>query len=497
MIDAILGLDVGTTSTKAVLFDVNGAELARSISRPYRNEMPHPGWVEQDPQKLWHAVLDTIRHTIAQAAEDVSVRALGMAAQSGSLLPAAASGEPVYPLITWMDGRTEELVRHWQSRGLQKQVKAVSGWSLYPGLPLPSIAWLRRHDPQTFAAAKHYFSVNDFLAHRLTGRRANNPSNGGGMQLVDIHSGAWSDWLCSLAGISVAQLSPMLPAGSVIGELLPDICRATGIAQGALLVNGGHDQVCTALALGVNEPGKLLLACGTAWVITGITDPMNLEHVPSTLDLNFHALEDRYTISQSLGGLGASLEWWLNQAYFCFDCRSTRADMLASMEIELAQMQPGTSLFFLPLTGGHDNPATTRSGGFVGLQLSHSRADMARAVMESAAFELRWALESIRQAGLPVELLWMVGGAANSASWPSILADVTMVPINLPQYDNWPALGAAVLAGTGIGAFAGVEEALANFQMPVKEVLPDGRRGAIYDEAYSHYKEARKRNGGR
>ncbi len=491
MIESLLGLDVGTTTAKAVLFDLAGVELARAVSAPFRNQSPLPGWVEQDPEEVWQGVLTVIRDIVIQAETDVTVRAISMAAQSGSLLPAGAGGEPVYPIITWMDGRSEKLVRQWRDEGVSERLKLISGWSLYPGLCLPSIAWLRQNDPQTFAAARHYFSVNDFITYRLTGQYASNPSNGGGMQLVEIHTGQWSDSLCALAGITPDQLSPIQPAGAIIGEISPDVLHATGLSTSAVLVNGGHDQGCTALGLGVNAPGKLLLACGTAWVITGVMDSPDMDTVPATLDWNFHPLNGRWTVSQSLGGLGASLEWWVNQAWRTIDGKAPRMEMYAALDAELAGTEPDGRLFFLPLTGGHDDPATTQTGGFAGLQMCHTRADMARAVLESAAFELRWALESIQQAGLPVERLWMTGGAAQSPHWPSILADVTGVPLSLPQYDNWPALGSAVLAGTGIGLFESIEDGLIRFQKPARDIMPASARHENYSGIYHAYKSAR------
>ena len=198
-------------------------------------------------------------------------------------------------------------------------------------------------------------------------------------------------------------------------------------------------------------------------------------------------MDNRYTISQSLGGLGASLEWWLNQAWGGACGQAPRRAIFATLDAELAGTEPDGRLFFIPLTGGHDNPATTQRGGFVGLQLSHSRADMARAIMESAAFELRWALQPIRQAGLPIERLWMVGGAAQSPHWPQILADVGGIPIRIPEYDNWAALGTAVLAGVGIGAFESIEDGLARFQKPARDVLPDAGMRGRYDEMFEKY----------
>jgi xylulokinase len=480
----LLGIDIGTTSTKAVLFAENGKELARATSKSYQNLSPKPGWMEQDPEEIWQAVLSVLNRVMAQV-ENVQVAAVCMAAQSGSLLPANAQGDPVYNLITWMDGRTEALVASWKASGLQERVKSVSGWSLYPGLPLPTIAWLRENDPEVFAAAQHFFSVNDFIAHRLTGEKVSNPSNGGGMQLVDIRTADWHPDLCALAGISPAQLSRIQPAGSVIGEIRPKICAQTGLTPGAVLVNGGHDQVITALGLGITDPGKLLLACGTAWVFTGVTEACNRERVPASLDLNHHVPPHRWTVSQSLGGLGASLEWWREQAW-----KGTRRERFAAMDQELAETRPNEQLFFIPLTGGHDDPATTRPGGFVGLQLVHNRADMARAIMESAGFELRRALEALRAAQIPIERLWMVGGAAGSSHWPAILVNITGIPILLPAYENWPALGAALLAGIGVGIFDGISDALAYFGKPARDILPDAGMMAFYDGNYAAYQVA-------
>jgi xylulokinase len=489
MIEALLGVDVGTTSTKAVLFDLEGQELARAISSPYHNLTPQPGWVEQDPDEIWQAVLGTLRDVMAQADAVVRVKAMCMAVQSGSLLPADQQGEAVYPLITWMDGRTEPLVAEWRQSGLQEKIKAINGWSLYPGLCLPTIAWLRQHNPAVFNQASHYFSLNDYITHRLTGKFVSNPSNAGGMQLVDLQTGEWSEALCSLVGIRPEMLSELKPSAAMIGEVSSDVCQSTGLNPGVVLVNGGHDQVCTALGLGINHPGKVLLACGTAWVFTGILTSPAMDHLPQALDLNFHAYPDRWTLSQSLGGLGASLEWWIEQAWQGVDQTVTRADKYSALNDALMQTEANRGLFFLPLTGGHDDPATTRQGGFVGLQFNHSRTAMARAIMESAGYELRWALEAVRMADQPIDQLWMVGGAAQSSVWPVILAHVTGLPIRIPGYDNWPALGAAILAGVGQGVYQDIDAALKFFTKPARLIEPDPSKSKIYQEGFCHYQE--------
>ena len=498
----LLGLDVGTTSTKAVLFDLSGAELAVA-EQAYRLRTPQPGWVEQDPEELWQALLHVLRAVAVGAPPPVRPLALALAAQSGSLLPARRDGTPLSPIITWLEGRTETLVQRWRAEGIEARVRTISGWHLYPGLCLPAIAWLRQHQPDLFAAAERYLSVNDFLVHRLTGRFCSNPSNAGGMQFLDVSAVQWSAELCALAGIEPGHLSPVLPSGAVVGPITPEVSRLTGLPAGTVVVNGGHDQGCTALGLGVTEPGKVLLGCGTAWVVTGVTDTPDIAALPPALDLNVHPALERWTISQSLGGLGASLEWLLQRCWPALSPGSSeaRAAAFAALDAELAQTTPGgKGLFFLPLTGGHSAPAGDQCGALWGLRLDHTRADMARAVMEGAACELRWALEPIRQAARdgvtpPIEHVWMIGGATSSPLWPSIVADVTGLPLSLPQAcpeqsrrgRHWPAAGAAILAGVGMGAFETTAAGQARFQQPARPVVPDRARTPIYDEYFAAY----------
>jgi len=494
MMDALIGVDVGTTSTKAVLFDYQGQELARAISTPYHNHSPQPGWVEQDPEEVWQAVLSVLRQIVQTAGEQISIHAVSMAVQSGSVLPANQKGDPVYPIVTWLDGRTEKLISEWKNEGLQEQVRALSGWSLFSGLPLPTIAWFRSNNPEVFNAAERYFSVNDFIAYRLTGEFVSNPSNAGGMQLVDLQTGNWSRELCELAGIHPHMLSDLQPSGSVIGKIKPDISKLTGLSPETVLINGGHDQVCTALGLGINDPGKYLLACGTAWVFTGILNSPAIKKIPTALDLNFHAYPQRWTLSQSLGGLGASLEWWLNHAWLGLGESTSRQDKFASLNQEILQTSPNQDLYFLPMTGGHADPATTRRGGFIGLDFNHTRADMARAIMESAGYELRWALDVVRTSGQPIDHLWMVGGAAQSLLWPGILSEITGIPISIPDYDNWPALGAAILAGVGSGVYQSIDQSLAYFTKPTRHIHSDQTNFKVYQTGFTRYQDIIQRN---
>jgi xylulokinase len=418
------------------------------------------------------------------------ILALALATQGGSLIPVTADGTPTYPVITWMDSRSRTVVQQWQADGVAERIRQVSGWSPEPGLPLASIEWLRQSRPELFGATDRFLSVNDFLAFHLTGRFCTNPSMAGEMLLADVTTGQWSQELRALVGLEPDQLSPIMPSDAVVGHITPRVSQLTGLDRGTLVINGGQDHSCEALALGITTRGRALLACGTAWVINGVTESADMDAVPSNINLNFHILPQRWIVSQFLGALGGCLEWWLNQGWQHKDPGSpfSRAELFASFDTALEQTVVGCAgLLFLPLTGGRQLPRATPEGGFVGLRLDHTRADMSRAVLEGAAFELRWSLDRLVQAEMPIEQLWMVGGATRSPIWPNIVADVTGLPIYLTPYSHGPALGAGILAGVGANVFETMMVGQKQFSRSGHQIIPNDSDRPVYDEQFAAY----------
>ena len=242
MPDIVLGIDIGTTSAKVVAFDLADAEVA-SASQPYPLLVPRPGWVEQDAEQIWQALLHALREVVARAAGR-RVRALALATQAGSIIPAGEVGDPVHPMITWLDRRTDDLVAAWRRDGTAEHIRRVSGWHPAPGLPLPVIAWLRIERPDLHARARRYLGVGDFLVHRLTGQFASDLSAACEMLLVDAQTGNWSAELCALGGVDATMQAALGWAGRVIGSLTPAAAAATGLPADALVVAGGGDQPC-------------------------------------------------------------------------------------------------------------------------------------------------------------------------------------------------------------------------------------------------------------
>ncbi|MCX7669837.1 MAG: FGGY family carbohydrate kinase [Anaerolineae bacterium] len=451
----LLGLDVGTTAVKALLFDLQGRVRA-GASYAYRLLMPQSGWVEQDAEELWRGVVTALRTVTAQRAPGDEVLALAQSSQGGTTIPVDAAGAPLCHAISWMDGRAQKEQQELREAGLAEMIYRRTGWPLMAGLPLQHIRWLRRERPALFAAARHFLFVNDFIGQRLTGELCMNPSDASITQPFDIEQGRRDAELLALAGIRGDQLSPIQPSGAPIGRLTAEASALTGLPAGLPVINGAHDQYCAAVGMGVTRPGAMLLSCGTAWVLLVV--PPDLEAGRRAgLALSCHAVPGQWGAIRSLGAMGASLEWLADNVWA--DAGPDREARYAAINAAAAAAPAGANgLLFYGPAGGHAGPGVGR-GGWAGLTLSHSRGDLARSVMEGVACEARWAIAEMRAAGIPVDELTMVGGAARSPIWPQIVADFTGISVIVPAMAQAASWGAAVIAGVGIGEFASIEEA--------------------------------------
>ena len=485
--DLLLGLDVGTTATKALLFDLQGRAVA-SASYTYGLLMPQPKWVEQDAEELWRGVVETTRAVLRQIGPGDRVVALSQSSQAGTTIAVDAESRPVQNAISWMDERAEVQAQRVREKWGAGWIKQTTGWMLWGGLPLQHIAWLRENRPDLFARTRRFLFVNDFITWRLTGRFCMNPSDAGITQLMSVASSDWDERLLETAGIRREQLSPMCPSGRVVGTLTAEASRATGLPQSTLVVNGAHDQYCGAVGMGVTRPGRLLLSCGTAWVIVAVPESLEVGLRSEMMSISRHAVEGRFGALRSLGGVGASLEWFLDNIWGG-EARD-RAAQYAAVNEGVARSPAGAKgLLFLPLAGGYAAAFGVSQGGFVGLSLGHSRDDMARAVMEGIALDLRWDLDALKEAGIEIAELKMVGGAARSPIWPQIVADVSGVTVVLPTIKDAASCGAAILAGVGAGIFPDVEAGYAAFRGRETRLMPATENRALYDGLLVKYQE--------
>ena len=426
MQDAILGIDVGTSSTKAIVFDLAGKEVAVA-SQSYPFLTPQPGWVEQDPEAVWQALVEVLRDVVDQA-RGHRILALAVAAQAGSVILTDREGDPVYPMITWLDNRSQGVSRDWQADGTAATIRRLSGWNPFPGLPLPSIGWLRQNRPDIHAAASRFLGVPDFLNHRLTGRFATDLSAGSELLMVDLVTGEWSEPLCAIGGVDPSNQAELGWAGRMIGDITAGVAALTGLPAGTPVIAGGNDQPCAGLGMGMTAPGKVMLSTGTAWVLMSVVETPSIDAVPAWVNLYFHAVPQRWLGGQLVGGFGATVDWWLHHAWPAPEAGTPPSEksLYEQLDEAVRSSPPGSrDLLFLSLNGPSQVANAVPGGGFIGMDLAHTRADLCRAVLEGCAYEVRWARDELRSAGIPVDELWLAGGAPRSPGRPEQFCEGT------------------------------------------------------------------------
>lgn len=478
----LLGIDVGTTGTKAILFSENG-ERAGYAYRSYPTQTPKPGWSEQDPEDWWRAVCQTVRESCSLPEAAGHVAAISLSVQGGTLAPVDAEHRPVRPAILWNDRRcTAQREAYLQTFGGAESMYQKTGWPLGNGLNANQIRWMRDNEPERFARTDRFLSVPDYLTLKMTGIAAVDPSNAGINQLADIRRCAYDPDLLGFAGVTEEQLARIVPAGQVIGRLSDSAAAELGLTTDCVVVSGVHDQYAAALGAGAKDAGDILIGSGTAWVVAAISDEPDFTH---GLAQSIAAAPGKWGSLWSLSSGGACLEWWRKSL-----CRGSNGQAVAYDRINeetAGRRAAEDGLFFFP-PSGHSMPGETfRKASLVGLELSHDCYDVARAVMEGVVFQTVWTLESFRS-GRERDSLIFAGGASKSDVWAQMTADAANCPIRIPEVADLTCVGAAILAGTGCGIFTTVEEGYQKLRVGERVLRPDVSRAERYAAHLSEYK---------
>jgi xylulokinase len=476
--DLLLGIDVGSTNCKAILFDLVGQPVARA-SAPTPTHRPHPNWAEYDPTELWDTVAATIRQAVGQV-DPARVRGVAAASvgESGVLLDHC--GRPVCPIIAWYDSRTLPQHRWWMEHIGAGASFAITGIRPDPIFGVYKLMWLRDNAPESYAAAACWLHVADYIAFRLCGAQATDYSLATRTMLLDLRHRRWSDEQVARAGLRRDLLPELVPSGVRLGTVTGAAADQTGLRAGTPVASGGHDHVCGALAAGVNTPGMCLDSMGTAEAVFLPLDTPRLDQAFCQASRIFgaHVARDKYYTMDGLWTSGAAIEWAMSLLLRSPD--SALCDAYAQFEALAAQSPPGSlGVFFLPRL------AAGERGTFVGLTTDTGPSALARALYEGLAYEWRHYLEQIETAlDLLAETISVIGGGARSALWVQIKADVLGRPLHVLEVEEGVALGVALLAGLAVGVFRDEADALARLQYHNRIVTPDPARTPFYDRCY-------------
>jgi len=479
----LLGIDVSTTATKALLTDEAGKEIAVSSS-PYGFETPRPLWSEQDPELWWQASVRSIREVMARAQVEVGqIAAIGLTGQMHGLVLLDGEGKPLRPAILWNDQRTQTQCDQIHERLGRERFIQITGNRALTGFTAPKILWVQQEEPEVFAKAEHILLPKDYLRYRLTSEFALDKADGAGTVLFDLRARDWSAEVLQALEIRPSWLPATFEGPEFTGRVTSAASAATGLAQGTSVAAGGGDQAAQAVGVGAVEPGIVALTLGTSGVVfAATTEP--LIDPEGRLHAFCHALPGTWHLMGVMLSAGGSLQWY----------RDTLAPGVAFDELlrEAEEVPPGCEgLQFLPYLTGERTPYPDplARGAWVGLTQRQGRGHLTRAVLEGVAFGLKDSFGLLRETGLAeIRQVRASGGGVRSRLWRQILADVLEAEIVTVNTSEGAAYGAALLAGVGAGVWADVPAACAAC-LRVTEALPrdEGRTG-LYRAAYRTYR---------
>ena len=477
----LIGIDVGTTGTKSMLFSDSGRIVARAYAE-YPCQAPGPGLVEQNAEDWWRAVVKTVRAVTADPQTAKNVAAISLSLQGGTMVPVDRQNRPLQPAVVWSDKRCEEQRRAFARLFGQDYIYQKTGWHLNSGLNALQIAWLKENRPEVFNRAAMFLSVPDYISMRMTGRPVVDISDAGINQLADIRTGKYDPAILDFIGIGEEQLAQIVPSGTPIGKLTRAAAEELNLPQSVLLVAGAHDQYAALLGGGITRTGDIMVGTGTAWVVTALTDEPYFE---SGFSQSIPAC-GKWGSLVSLSSGGVSLDWFKNGV------AGSESAALSYAEIneQASRRAVGANgLRFYPYFNGTSFPLQGQGckATMVGLDLSHDRIDIARAIMEGVAMQTVWTLDFFRQR-FPLRNVMLSGGATKSPFWTQMVADIANSPISVPMVSDLTCVGAGVMAGAGAGMFASCEEGAALFRVEQAQYEPNPTRAMRYAEVFEDFK---------
>ena len=477
----LIGIDVGTTGTKSMLFSETGRIIAHAYAE-YPCQTPGTGMVEQNAEDWWRAVVKTVRAITADPQTAKNVAAISLSLQGGTLVPVDRQCRPLHPAIVWSDKRCLRQRQDFANAFGTDYIYEKTGWHLSPGLNAMQIAWLRENRPELFDKTAMFLSVPDYISMRMTGRAAVDISDAGINQLADIRTGRYDPAILDFIGVSENQLAQIVPSGVPLGRLLKGAAEELGLPRSVLLVSGAHDQYAALLGAGITRTGDLMIGTGTAWVVTALTEEPYFE---SGFAQSIPAA-GKWGSLVSLSTGGVSLDWFRNGV------AGLEAAGLSYAQIN--ELAPGRGagvrgLKFYPYFNGTSFPlkGSGCKATLVGLDLSHDRIDIARAVMEGVAMQTVWTLDYFRER-FPLRQVRLSGGAGRSPFWTQMVTDIANCPISVPMVNDLTCVGAGVMAGVGAGLFASCEEGAGLFRVEQAQYEPDAASAARYADVFEEFK---------
>lgn len=470
-----IGIDLGTSAVKLLLVDAKGA-IKKSVSREYPLFFPHPGWSEQNPEDWWTAVQDGLKELTADI-DAGEIAGVGCGGQMHGLVVLDENDNVIRPAILWNDGRTAAQVDYLNGIIGKEKLSSLTANIAFAGFTAPKILWMRDNEPDKFAKIAKIMLPKDYVNYKLTGVHACDYSDASGMLLLDVQHKCWSREMLDICGITEKQMPQLFESYEVIGTVTADV----GLPQTCKVVGGAGDNAAAAIGTGTVGGGSCNISLGTSGTIFissdsfGV-DPNNALHAFAHADGHYHLMGCMLS--------AASCNKWFYEEIL-------NSDDYAGIQGAITEDKLGTNdVYFLPYLMGERSPIndTDARGTFVGMTMGTTRTDMVQSVMEGVTFAIRDSFEVAKSLGIDIKRSKLCGGGAKAPIWRKMIADVLNIEIDLPQTEEGPGYGGAMLAMVGCGEYADVKACASALVKTTSTIAPDPAVAARYEAKYRKFR---------
>lgn len=494
----LLGIDIGTSGTKALVCDLKGRVLATATAE-HDISSPQPGWSEQDPRWWWDAVVEATRAVVKKAkVRGGDCKAIGLSGQMHGSVFLADDGpetaEPLRPALLWNDQRTAlQCTKIEKLAGGRKKLIEMVGNPALTGFTAPKILWVRENEPEVYEATRHILLPKDYIRYRLTGGYATEVSDAAGTLLLDVNRRKWHRELLGKLDIDPRLMPDCYESHVVSGKLNKFASAALGLKVGVPVVGGAGDNAAGAVGNGIVKHGVAMASLGTSGVVFAYADRPLLDP-KGRVHTMCHAVEGKWCVFGCMLSAGGSLQWFRNHMAKDEMARAKRkgVDVYELLMEEAQTADAGCEgLLFMPyLTGERcPHPDPYARGGWVGLTARHTRASMIRSVVEGITFGMTDALRIMQDMGIDIQKIYLTGGGARSEFWRQLQADTYNVPVGLTNATEGAAYGVAILAGVGTGVWKSVPQATEAIIHETETHAPQPQAAKFYGRVHKQYRK--------
>lgn len=489
----ILGVDIGTSGTKTVLFAEDGTAVA-SATYEYPLYTPQNGYAEQDPEDWWRAAVNGISDVISESGVPAAdIKGIGLSGQMHGLVMLDEQCKVIRKSIIWCDQRTAKEVEEITEKVGRDRLVEITANPAITGFTAAKIMWVKNNEPHNYERCRHILLPKDYIRFMLTGEFATEVSDASGMQLLDIPNRCWSDEVLTKLDIDKSLLAKVYESPEITGGVTKQVAQMTGLMPGTPVVGGAGDNAAAAVGTGVVEDGTAFTTIGSSGVVFAHTSDISIDK-QGRVHTFCCAVPGCWHVMGVTQSAGLSLKWFRDN--LCWSEMETAVNMgvdpyyltdKAAMEVPIG----ANRLLYLPYLNGERTPHLDPNarGAFIGLSTMHKKKDMIRAVMEGVSYSLRDCVEVMREMNINVNDMMACGGGGTSPLWRQMLADLYGCPVKTTQNKEGPALGVALLAAVGTGIYSSVPEACHAVIKADKVQAPVAENTSRYEEFYRLYKQ--------